>query len=91
MLANDLNRRLMAIRRNYYHKLMSNDWAKESGRRVIEDEFKVLLRVSRDRIRYSLGRVSELPPEELERLVRWKNEYILDWGRIIDGIKRVGD
>ena len=91
MLTRDLTRRLMAIRRNYYHRLMSKDWAKESGRRVIEDEFKVLLRVGRDRVRYALGRVSELPLEELERLVRWKNEYVLDWGRIIDGIKRAGD
>lgn len=70
---------------------MSKKRAKEQGRRVIEDEFRVLLRVGRDRVRYALGRVIELPPEELERLVRWKNDYILDWGRIVDDIKRARD
>jgi len=91
MLTRDLTRRLMAIRRNYRHRLMSNERAKDSGRRVIEDEFKVLLRVSRDRVRYSLGRVSELPPEELARLMRWRDDYVADWARIIDDTRRAGD
>jgi len=91
LLANDLNRKLMSIRRNYYHGLTSKAQAKASGKAVIEDEFLTLLRVGRNRIRYDLGHVADLPPEDRARLERWKRDYIADWGRIIDGIKRAGD
>jgi len=91
MLTRDLNRQLLSIRRNYYHGLTSKAQAKASGKAVIEDEFLTLLRVGRDRIRYDLGRVAELPPEDRARLERWRDNYIADWGRIIDDIKRAGD
>jgi len=78
----------MGIKNNYFWGLMSKKRAKEQGRLVIEDEFKVLLRVSRDKIRYTLGRVSELPPEERDRLERWKRDYIADFSNIIDDVKR---
>ena len=90
MLTRDLSRRLMAIRRNYRHGLMSKAWAKTSGKAVIEDEFEVLLRVSQNRIQYALRRKTDLPPEERSRLERWRDGYIMDWGRIIDDIKRAG-
>ena len=60
MLNNDLNRQLMSIRRNYYHGLISKAQAKASGRAVIEDEFETLLRVSRNRVQYTLKRVASL-------------------------------
>jgi len=99
MLTNDLNRKLMAIRRNYYHGLISKAQAKASGRAVIEDEFETLLRVSRNRVQYTFRRKIELPtfrrkielpPEDRARLERWRDDYIGDWGRIIDDIKRKG-
>lgn len=91
MLTGMLTRRLMGIKNNYFWGLMSKKRAKEQGRLAIEDEFAVLLRVGRDRVRYALGRVSELPPEELARLRRWRDEYIADFSNIIDDIKRAGD
>ena len=90
LLTSTLTRRLMGIKNNYFWNLMSKEWAKEQGRLVIEDEFRVLLRVGRDRIRYALGRVSELPPEELSRLRRWRDEYISDFFNIIDDTTRAG-
>lgn len=88
MLTNTLTRRLMGIKNNYFWGLISKERAKASGKAVVEDEFETLLRVSRDRIRYDLGRVSELPPEELARLRRWRDNYIADFSNIIDDIKR---
>ena len=90
MLARDLSRRLMAIRRNLRFRLISAEWAKNTGRRAIENEFRTLLRVSRDRVQYTFRRKVELPPEELARLERWRDEYIADWGRIVNDIGRAG-
>ena len=90
MLTNDLNRQLMSIRRNYYHGLISKAQAKASGRAVIEDEFETLLRVSRNRVQYTLKRVASLTPEDRARLERWRDDYVVDWGRIVDDIKRKG-
>ena len=87
VLTRDLNRRLLAIRRNYYHGLISKERAKESGRRVIEDEFEVLLKVSHDRVQYVLRRPVNLPPEERARLERWRDNYVADFGKIIDDVK----
>jgi hypothetical protein len=91
MLVSDLNRQLMSIRRNYYHGLISKAQAKISGKAVIRNEFETLLRLSRDRIKWTLKRPVELPPEDLVRLEQWRDGYIADWGRIIDDIKRAGD
>lgn len=91
LLTSTLTRRLMGIKNNYFWNLMSKERAKEQGRLAIEDEFRTLLRVGRDRVRYALGRVSELPPEERARLERWRNEYVADFGNIIDGVKRAGE
>ena len=90
MLTRDLSRRLMAIRRNYHHGLLSKERAKASGNAVIEDEFETRLRVSRDRVQYIFRRKIELPPEERTRLERWRDGYIEDWERIIDDIRRAG-
>ncbi len=90
MLARDLSRRLMAIRRNLRFRLISQEWAKTTGRKAIENEFETLLRVSRDRVQYTLRRKVELPPEERARLERWRDEYVADWGRIVDDIGRAG-
>lgn len=87
MSAKDLSRHLTAIRRDYRGHLISKERAKERGRRVIEDEFEVLLRMSHDRVRWSLKRPVELPPEERSRLERIRDEYIADFNRIIDDIK----
>jgi len=87
MLARDLSRRLMAIRRNYRHRLISASWAKSTGKAAIEDEFRTLLRVSQNRVQYALKRRIELPPEERARLERWRDEYVKDWERIVDDVK----
>ena len=85
-----LTRRLMGIKNNYFWGLISKERAKASGRAAIEDEFKTLLRVSRDRVQYTFKRRIELPPEERDRLERWRDEYVVDWGRIMDDVKRKG-
>lgn len=90
MLTGDLTRRLMGIKNSYFWGLISKKRAKASGKAVIEDEFKTLLRVSRDRVQYTFRRKIELPPEERTRLERWRDGYIEDWKRIIDDIKRKG-
>jgi len=78
----------MAIRRNLRFRLISAEWAKTTGRKAIENEFDTLLRVSRDRVQYTLRRKVELPPEERERLERWRDGYVADWERIVDDIGR---
>ena len=90
MLVRDLSRRLMAIRRNLRFRLISAEWAKTTGKHAIENEFETLLRVSRDRVKYTLRRKVELPPEERGRLERWRDGYVADWERIVDDIGRAG-
>jgi len=90
MLTSVLTRHLIGIKNNYFWGLISKERAKASGRAVIEHEFETLLRVSRDRVQYTFKRKIELPPEEKIRLERWRDDYIVDWERIIDDIKRKG-
>ena len=90
MLARDLSRWLMAIRRNLRFRLISAEWAKTTGRKAIENEFETLLKVSQNRVQYTLRRKVELPPEERQRLERWRDEYVVDWERIVDDIGRAG-
>ena len=89
-MTSTLTRRLMGIKNNYFWGLMTKKRAKEQGRLAIEDEFRTLLRVGRDRVQYALKRRIGLPPEERGRLERWRDGYILDWERIVDDIKRKG-
>ena len=81
---NDLVRQLKAVVINFRGGVVSKERAKEKARRVIQRQFDFLLRLSRDRIRYQLKRVVELPPEELARLERWRDDYIADFEKIID-------
>lgn len=85
--AADLNRRLKAIVISYRHDFYTKDRAKERGKAAIEDEFDALLRLSRDRVRWTLKRPVELPPEERTRMERWRDDYIKDFNGIIDDVK----
>ena len=80
----------MAIRRNLHFRLISVEWAKTIGRKAIENEFETLLRVSQNRVQYTLRRRVELPPEERGRLERWRDGYVADWERIVDDVGRAG-
>jgi len=85
--AADLNRKLKAIIISYRHDFYTKEVAKERGKVAIEDEFNALLRLSRDRVRWTLRRPVELPPEERRRMERWRDEYIRDFNAIIDDVK----
>lgn len=85
--AADIIRRLKGIVISYRHDFYSKEIAKERGKTVIEDEFDALLRLSRDRVRWTLKRPVELPPEERRRLERWRDDYIKDFYGIIDDVK----
>jgi len=85
--AADLNRKLKAIIISYRHDFYSKETAKERGKAAIEDEFESLLRLSRERVRWTLKRPVELPPEERRRLERWRDDYIKDFYGIIDDVK----
>ena len=87
MFTKDLSRQLKAIVISYRHGFHSKEVAKERGKAVIEDEFETLLRLSHDRIRWTLRRPVNLPPEERARLERWKDDYVLDFYKILDDIQ----
>jgi len=85
--ATDLNRKLKAIIISYRHDFYSKETAKERGKVAIEDEFDSLLRLSHDRVRWTLKRPVDLPPEERRRMERWRNDYVKDFNGIIDDVK----
>lgn len=83
----DLTRRLKGIQINYRFDIIDKARAQRQGARVIEDHYKTLLRLTRGRLGYSLGRPVSLAPEEQRRLDRWRDEAIEDWNRILDDVK----
>jgi len=83
----DLTRRLKGIQTNYRFGVIDKARAEEAGARVIEDHYRTLLRLTRGRLGYSLGRPVSLAPEERRRLDRWRDEAITDWGAILDDVK----
>jgi len=83
----DLNRKLKAIIISYRHGFYTKETAKERGKATIEDEFDALLRLSHDRVRWTLKRPVDLPPEDRARLERWRDDYIKDFDGIIDDVK----
>lgn len=86
---NDLSRQLKAIRTNYVNDLMSRKRAVAKAKQVIYRQFDVLLRLSRDRIRHVIGRrLVNLPPEELARLEKWRDDYLADFEKILDDARR---
>lgn len=85
---NYFTRKLKNIVDSYKHGIYTKKIAKEQGKAAIEDEFEILLNLSRDRVSSMLKRPIELPPEELQRLERWRDDYIKDFGGIIDDVER---
>jgi len=83
----DLTRRLKGIQTNYRFGIMDKARAQYTGARVIEDHYQTLLRLTRGRLGYSLGRPVSLSPEDQRRLDRWRDEAIKDWGAILDDVK----
>ncbi len=85
--AADLNRKLKAIITGYRHAFYTKKIAKGRGKAAIMDEFDALLRLSHDRVRWTLKRPVTLPPEERRKLERWRNDFIKDFNGIIDDVK----
>lgn len=85
--AADISRKLRAIIISYRHDFYTKEVAKQRGKAAIEDEFDALLRLSHDRVRWTLKRPVELPPEERARQERWRDDYIKDFYRIVDDVK----
>jgi len=83
----DLTRRLKGIQTNYRFGIMDKARARYIGARVIEDHYQTLLRLTRGRLGYSLGRPVTLAPEEQRRLDRWRDEATADWNAILDDVK----
>jgi len=84
----DITRQLKAVVINFRSGVASKKRAREKAKQIISRQFDTLLRMSRDRIQYQLKRVVELPPEELARLERWRDEYIEDFYKILDDVER---
>lgn len=82
-----MTRQLKGVVINYRFGVITKQRATEAGRRIIEDEFKTLLRMSRDRVRWTIRKVGELPPEAQRRLERWRDEYVQDFLKILDDVK----
>ena len=87
MLSRNLGRRLKAVAANYRLGLVSRDQALAQARRYIDAEFETMLRVSRDRIRWTLGRAVELPDEARTRLERVRDQYVSDFEKILGDVK----
>jgi len=87
MLTRDLSRKLKAVVSGYRLGFYSKSHAKRRGEYLIRDEFETLLRVSRDRLKFSTGRAVDLPAEERQRLEQWRDGYIRDFGGIIDDVR----
>lgn len=85
--AADLTRRLKGIQTNYRFGIMTKARAKSQGARVINNHYQTLLRLTKGRLGYSLGRPVVLAPEEQRQLDRWRDEAIKDWNRILDDVK----
>jgi len=83
----DLTRRLKGIQTNYRFGIMDKARAQIVGARVIDDHYKTLLRMTRGRLSYSLGRPITLAPEDRRRLERWRDEALEDWNTILDDVK----
>jgi len=68
---------------------MSRKRALEKSKQVIYRQFDTLLGLSRDRVRYAVGgRPVGLPPEELARLEKWRDDYVADFWKILDDARR---
>ena len=85
--SNDLGRRLKGLVTNYRFALVSKQRALEQGKRLIDNHFETMLRLSRDRIRTALKVTAELPPEERKRLERWRDDYVADFEKILDDVR----
>ena len=83
----DLTRRLKGIQTNYRFGIMDKKQAQLVGARVIEDHYQTMLRFTRGRLGYSLGRPVSLAPEDRRRLDRWRDEAVEDWNTILDDVK----
>ncbi len=80
----DLTRRLKGVRLNYRFELMDKRRAKMLGRRIIEDHYQTLLRLTKGYLGYALKRSVSLSPEDQRRLDQWRDEAIRDFEAIID-------
>jgi len=80
----DLTRRLKGVELNYRFGIIDKRRAKQMGTRIIGDHYNTLLRLTRGRLGYSLGRDVTLTPEDRRRLDTWRKEAIKDFEAIID-------
>ena len=86
-LGRNMTTKLKNVVTNYRYGLMSKKQAKTRSGKIIDDEFNTLLRVSRDQVRFKIGYVGKLPPEELARLKRWRDTYKRGFMKIIRDVK----
>ncbi len=80
----DLTRRLKGINVNYRFGIVDKRRAKKLGKRVIEDHYQTLLKLTKGRLGYALKRPVTLTPEDQRRLDNWRNQAIRDFEAIID-------
>ena len=80
----DLTRRLKGTEINYRFGIITKQRAKQMGKRIISDHYNTLLRLTRDRLGYSIQRNVSLSPENKHSLDTWRNQAIKDFEAIID-------
>jgi len=78
---------LKGLATNYRFGFLSKEQAKKQGRRLIDNHFETMLRMSRDRIRTAVKVVGELPPEERRRMERWRDDETRNFNGILDDVR----
>ena len=80
----DLTRRLRGVELNYRFGIIDKQRAKQMGASVINDHYNTILRLTRDRLGYSIQRTVSLSPENKRSLDDWRKQAIKDFEAIID-------
>jgi len=83
----DLSRQLKGVRLNYRFGIIDKRRAKTLGKRIIDDHYQTLLRLTGERFWYATRRRTTIAPEDQLRLDRWRDEAISDFEAIIDDIR----
>ena len=78
--------RLNALKTQIITRMMTKKEAKHQAKLIFDQEFLTLLQLSKQEVRVQSGFVGDIPPDEMRRLVGWKNEEIQNFNTVIDAI-----
>lgn len=80
----DLTRRLKGVRLNYRFAIINKRRAKTLGKRIIEDHYQTMLKLTQGRLGYAINRPVSLTLEDQRRLDSWRDQAVRDFEAIID-------